>query len=87
MRFDALGADQKALGLLDFLEHLEDALRRTGKETLVGLAQATTLEGIAAGSVSFGHSGSPYAVANLWSGLRGFGTGGCVILAESLSDE
>ncbi|HVN34096.1 MAG TPA: hypothetical protein VMU96_02445 [Casimicrobiaceae bacterium] len=36
-------AVQKALGLLDLLEHLEDTLRRTDKKALVRLAEATTL--------------------------------------------
>jgi hypothetical protein len=49
-------AREKALRLLDFLEHLEYALRRADEETLVRLAEATTLESISAGSGSFGHS-------------------------------
>ena len=50
-----IAPERRLLRLLDFLEHLEDAFRRTGEKTLVGLAEAATLEGIAAGSGSFGH--------------------------------
>src|SRR5689334_2442570 len=42
-------------GLLDFLEHLENALLRADKKTLVGFAEAAALERVAAGSGSFGH--------------------------------
>jgi hypothetical protein len=48
-------APWKALRLLDFLEHLEDAFRRTDEKALVGLAEAATLKGVPAGSGSFGH--------------------------------
>jgi hypothetical protein len=51
----ALFAPRKALRLLDFLEHLEDAFRRSDEKALVGLAEATTLEGVPAGSGSFCH--------------------------------
>ena len=53
--FGALLAPRKALRLLDFLEHLEDAFRRSDEKALVGLAEAATLEGITAGAGSFGH--------------------------------
>jgi hypothetical protein len=51
----ALIAPRKALRLLDLLEHLEDTFRRADEKALVGLAEAATLEGIPAGSGSFGH--------------------------------
>jgi hypothetical protein len=70
-RIGALRAPrEKASGLLDFLEHLEDALRRAGEEALVGLAEAATLEGIPAGSGSFGHGGLLIELRNCVSGLR-----------------
>ena len=69
---------RRVLRLLDFLEHLEDAFRRTGEKALVGLAEAATLEGVAAGSGSFGHGG----LLSGWVGVPDRGTGGTSIVVE-----
>src|SRR5881394_1274821 len=53
----AVGRNGPALRLLDLLQHLEDALRRADEHALEGLGEATTLECVAAGAVSFGHGG------------------------------
>src|SRR5436305_6120560 len=51
-----LGVRQLTLsGFLDFLEHLEDALRRAVEEALVALAETTPLERVAAGAGTFCH--------------------------------
>jgi hypothetical protein len=63
-------AQEKALRLLDFLEHLEDALGRTDEKALIGLAEAATLEGITAGSGSFGHGHHLLLLRFALSGFR-----------------
>src|SRR5438876_12091224 len=61
--------ERRVLRLLDFLEHLEDALRRADEKSLVSLAEAATLESISAGSGSFGHGRSPLSLG--WSEAPG----------------
>src|SRR3954471_13300811 len=51
-------ADREGSSLLDLLQHLEDALRRTDEHALEGLRQAATLERVAAGTCAFGHGSS-----------------------------
>ena len=78
-------APEKASRLLDLLEHLENALRRADEQALVGLAQAATLEGVAAGSGSFGHGGLLVLVRVRGSRPRGYGAGKCDSLAVTAS--
>src|SRR5690242_14102434 len=45
-------------GLLDLLQHLEDALGRADEHALERLRQATALECVAAGAAAFSHGAS-----------------------------
>src|SRR6188768_964101 len=53
------GVLRETSGLLDLLEHLEQAFRGADEHALERLGQATTLERIAAGAAAFGHLKTP----------------------------
>src|SRR3982751_1943319 len=52
--------------LLDRLEHLEDALRRTVEEALECLGQAAALQGVATDAFAFSHGKPPVSSRKLY---------------------